>query len=91
MALRVSKFSPKSNLANWRQMMRTSLIRSGALFVAAALGLFAIFYGLALLSYSAGDAAFNSAAADVQHNWMGQSGAYVADAMLFMFGVPAYF
>ena len=91
MALRVSKFSPKSNLANWRQMMRASLIRSGALFVAAALGLFAIFYGLALLSYSAGDAAFNSAAADVQHNWMGQSGAYVADAMLFVFGVPAYF
>ena len=91
MALRVSKFSPKSNLANWRQMMRASLIRSGALFGAAALGLFAIFYGLALLSYSAGDAAYNSAAADVQHNWMGQSGAYVADAMLFLFGVPAIF
>ena len=91
MALRVSKFSPKSNLANWRQMMRASLIRSGALFGAAALGLFAIFYGLALLSYSAGDAAYNSAAADVQHNWMGQSGAYVADAMLFLFGVPAVF
>ena len=91
MALRVSKFSPKSNLANWRQMMRASLIRSGALFCAAALGLFAIFYGLALLSYSAGDAAFNSAAADVQHNWMGQAGAYVADAMLFLFGVPAIF
>ena len=91
MALRVSKFSPKSNLANWRQMMRASLIRSGALFGAAALGLFAIFYGLALLSYSAGDAAYNSAAADVQHNWMGQNGAYVADAMLFLFGVPAIF
>jgi S-DNA-T family DNA segregation ATPase FtsK/SpoIIIE len=91
MALRVSKFSPKSNLANWRQMMRASLIRSGALFGAAALGLFAIFFGLAVLSYSAGDAAFNSAAADVQHNWMGQSGAYVADAMLFLFGIPAIF
>jgi S-DNA-T family DNA segregation ATPase FtsK/SpoIIIE len=61
------------------------------LFGAAALGLFAIFYGLAVLSYSAGDAAYNSAAADVQHNWMGQSGAYVADAVLFLFGVPAIF
>jgi S-DNA-T family DNA segregation ATPase FtsK/SpoIIIE len=91
MALRISKFSPKSNLANWRQVMRASLIRSGALFGAAALGLFAMFYGLAVLSYSAGDAAFNSAAADVQHNWMGQSGAYVADAALFLFGVPAIF
>jgi S-DNA-T family DNA segregation ATPase FtsK/SpoIIIE len=91
MALRISKFSSKSNLANWRQLMRASLIRSGALFGAAALGLFAIFYGLAVLSYSAGDAAYNSAAADVQHNWMGQSGAYVADAVLFLFGVPAIF
>ena len=78
-------------MANWRQMMRASLIRSGALFGAAALGLFAVFYGLAVLTYSAGDAAYNSAAADVQHNWMGQSGAYVADAMLFVFGVPAIF
>ena len=74
-------------MANWRQMMRASLIRSGALLGAAALGLFALFYGLAVLSYSAADAAFNSAAADVQHNWMGQGGAYVSDAMLFVFGV----
>ena len=72
-------------------MMRASLIRSGALFGAAALGLFAIFYGLAVLSYSAADAAYNSAAADVQHNWMGQSGAYLADAMLFVFGIPSIF
>ena len=78
-------------MANWRQMMRASLIRSGALLGAAALGLFALFYGLAVLSYSAADAAFNSAAADVQHNWMGQGGAYVSDAMLFVFGVPAIF
>ena len=78
-------------MANWRQMMRASLIRSGALLGAAALGLFALFYGLAVLSYSASDAAFNSAAADVQHNWMGQGGAYVSDAMLFVFGVPAIF
>lgn len=78
-------------MANWRQMMRASLIRSGALLGAAALGLFALFYGLAVLSYSAADAAFNSAAADVQHNWMGQGGAYVSDAMLFVFGLPAIF
>ena len=78
-------------MANWRQMMRASLIRSGALLGAAALGLFALFYGLAVLSYSAADAAFNSAAADVQPNWMGQGGAYVSDAMLFVFGVPAIF
>jgi S-DNA-T family DNA segregation ATPase FtsK/SpoIIIE len=91
MASRVSKFTSKSNMANWRQMLRASLTRSGGLLGAAALGLFALFYGLAVLSYSAADAAFNSAAADVQHNWMGQGGAYVSDAMLFVFGAPAIF
>ena len=72
-------------------MMRASLIRSGALIGASALGLFAVFYGFSVLSYSPADAAFNSAAADVQHNWMGQSGAYLGDAALFFFGLPAIF
>ena len=74
MASRSPKISSKTNMANWRQMMRASLIRSGALIGAAALGLFALFYGLSVLSYSPADAAFNSAAANVQHNWMGQAG-----------------
>ena len=91
MASRGSKITSKANMANWRQMMRASLIRSGALIGAAALGLFGLFYGLSVLSYSAADAAFNSAAADVQHNWMGQMGAYLSDAALFLFGLPAIF
>ncbi len=91
MASRVSKITSKTNMANWRQMMRASLIRSGALMGAAALGLFALFYGLSVLSYSPADAAFNSAASGVQHNWMGQSGAYLGDAALFLFGLPAIF
>jgi len=91
MASRISKITGKNNMANWRQMMRASLIRSGALFGAAALGLFAFFYGFSVLSYSPADAAFNSAAADVQHNWMGQAGAYIGDAALFLFGMPAIF
>ncbi|MBL0925981.1 MAG: DNA translocase FtsK 4TM domain-containing protein, partial [Sphingomonadaceae bacterium] len=91
MASRVSKITSKTNMANWRQMMRASLIRSGALIGAATLGMFAIFYGLSVLSYSPADAAFNSSAAGVQHNWMGQSGAYMGDAALFLFGLPAIF
>ena len=91
MASRISKITGKNNMANWRQMMRASLIRSGALFGAATLGLFAFFYGFSVLSYSPADAAFNSAAADVQHNWMGQAGAYIGDAALFLFGLPAIF
>ena len=76
-------------MANWRQMMRLSLLRSSALFGAAVLGLFSAFYALAVLTYDPGDRAFNSAAAGVQSNWMGQSGAYLADAALFVFGFPA--
>jgi DNA segregation ATPase FtsK/SpoIIIE, S-DNA-T family len=91
MASRSPKINSKASMANWRQMMRLSLLRSGTLVGAAALGLFAAFYGLAVLSYSPADAAFNSAAGSVQHNWMGQSGAYVSDAALFVFGLPAVF
>jgi DNA segregation ATPase FtsK/SpoIIIE, S-DNA-T family len=91
MASRSPKISSKASMANWRQMMRLSLLRSGTLIGAAVLGLFAAFYGLAVLSYSPADAAFNSAASGVQHNWMGQSGAYLSDAALFVFGLPAIF
>jgi DNA segregation ATPase FtsK/SpoIIIE, S-DNA-T family len=70
-------------------MMRQSILRSGAVIAAIGLALFASFYALSLLSYSAADPAFNSSAAMVQHNWMGQTGAYLADGALFLFGVPA--
>ncbi len=89
MASRTPRVSPKAGMANWRQMMRLSLLRSSALAGAVVLGLFSAFYGLALLTYEPGDRAFNSAAADAQYNWMGQSGAYLADAALFLFGLPA--
>ncbi|MFM2409623.1 MAG: hypothetical protein RL481_451, partial [Pseudomonadota bacterium] len=71
--------------------MRLSLLRSGALIGAAVLALIAIFYAISILTYSGADRALNSAAIDAPHNWMGQSGAYVADAALFLFGLPAIF
>jgi DNA segregation ATPase FtsK/SpoIIIE, S-DNA-T family len=83
--------SPKTQLTGWRQMMRQSLLRSAGLIGAIALGLFALFYGFSVLSYSPADPAFNSAAAELQHNWMGQAGAYMGDGALFLFGVPAIF
>ncbi len=70
-------------------MMRQSILRSGALIGAIALALFATFYAISLLSYHPGDRAFNTAAAGALHNWMGQPGAYLADAAYFLFGVPA--
>jgi DNA segregation ATPase FtsK/SpoIIIE, S-DNA-T family len=70
-------------------MMRSSLLRSAGLIGAIMLGLFALFYGLSVLSYSPADPSFNSAAGELQHNWMGQGGAYMGDAALFLFGLPA--
>ena len=71
----MASLSPRSQPTDWRQMMRQSLLRSGALIGAAVLGLFALFYDISVLSYDPGDRALNSAAADAPHNWMGQSGA----------------
>ena len=83
--------SPKTQLTGWRAMMRQSLLRSAGLIGAIVLGLLALFYGISVLSYDSEDPAFNSAAGELQHNWMGQPGAYMGDGALFLFGVPAIF
>ncbi len=72
-------------------MMRLSIMRSGALIAAIALGIFAAFYAVSVLSYSPADRAFNTAAKNVSQNWMGQTGAYLGDGALFLFGLPAIF
>jgi len=87
--LKMASRSPKIPLANWRQMMRQSLLRSGAILWAGVLALFALFYAISILSYDPGDNAFNSTAAGADSNWFGQAGAYMADAALFLFGLPA--
>lgn len=75
--------------ANWREMIRLSLMRSGTLIGAIALGLFSVIYTLSLLSYASEDNAFNSAASDAPHNLLGPMGAYIADGALLIFGLPA--
>jgi S-DNA-T family DNA segregation ATPase FtsK/SpoIIIE len=84
MATRISKPA-----ADWRETMRLSLLRSGALIGAAALLLFTAIYALAILTYSPADPALNSAASAVSGNWMGKLGAYLSDGMLFLVGLPA--
>lgn len=75
--------------ANWREMIRLSLMRSGTLIGAIALGLFSVIYTVSLLSYASEDNAFNSAASDAPHNLLGSMGAYIADGALLVFGLPA--
>lgn len=75
--------------ANWREMIKLSVMRSGTLIGAIALGTFCIIYILSLLSYASEDNAFNSAASGAQHNLLGSMGAYLADGALLVFGLPA--
>jgi S-DNA-T family DNA segregation ATPase FtsK/SpoIIIE len=79
----------KANEANWREMMRLSLLRSGALIGAMTIAVSAVVLSLALLSYSPSDPSLNTAAGSVEHNWMGIVGSYASDLMLSLLGIPA--
>ncbi len=79
----------KAKEANWREMMRLSLLRSGALIGAISLFLLVVFLFLALVSHSASDPSFSTSAGAVEHNWMGLIGSYSSDLLLMLFGYPA--
>ncbi|MEP3226704.1 MAG: DNA translocase FtsK 4TM domain-containing protein [Parasphingorhabdus sp.] len=78
----------KAKEANWREVMRLSLLRSGALIGAIALAILTLFLLLALWSYSPSDPSLNTAAGSVEHNWMGVAGSYSADLLLSLLGMP---
>ncbi|MEW4449281.1 DNA translocase FtsK 4TM domain-containing protein [Qipengyuania sp. JC766] len=77
----------KSNAADWRLAFRRSLRR--ALQVGGAVALFALllFLAIALLTYSQTDPSISTAAdgSDID-NWMGASGAWMAERIYFLFG-----
>ena len=75
--------------AEWQALMRASIARSAGLIGAALLAAFTAIYSISLLSYSAADRAFNTDAAGAPHNWFGQTGAYLADGALTLFGLAA--
>lgn len=71
---------------DWRAAFRRSLRRSLQLAGAAALLAGMLFLALALLSYHQTDPSVSTAAGGDVHNWMGVSGAWVAERALFLFG-----
>lgn len=72
----------------WREMLKRSLIRSGALIGSMALMLGTLFLALALLSYQPSDPSMNTVAGDHVQNVMQAPGAWTADFLLWLFGVP---
>lgn len=74
------------NAPDWRDLMRQSLLRSGSLILALVLFGLTAFATLALATYHQTDPSFNTAAGGPIDNWMGFSGAWLADLMLFVAG-----
>ncbi|MGB3807272.1 MAG: DNA translocase FtsK 4TM domain-containing protein [Erythrobacter sp.] len=75
--------------ADWRVAFRRSLRRAGQMTGALILFVATIFLALALASYTQTDPSRSTAASsnDVA-NWMGLPGAWAADRVLFVFGLP---
>jgi len=73
----------------WRLALRRSLMRMGAIALAVGLTVGAIFLLLAMLSYQPADPSMNTAAGTQTANIMGAPGAYGADFLLWLLGVPA--
>ncbi|MFZ2996553.1 DNA translocase FtsK 4TM domain-containing protein [Sphingobium sp.] len=72
----------------WREMLKRSLMRSGALIGAFALMLATLFLALALLSYAPSDPSMNTVAGEQVSNIMQAPGAWTADFLLWLLGVP---
>jgi len=73
----------------WREMLKRSLLRSSALIGAILLMLATLFVALALLSYAPSDPSMNTVAGAQVRNVMASPGAWTADFLLWLLGVPA--
>ena len=76
-------------VADWRAGFRRSMRRAGQMLGAGVLLAACMFLALALISYTQTDPSPSTAAArDSVENWMGLPGAWAADRVLRIFGLP---
>ena len=75
---------------DWKVTFRRSLRRALQLIGAGGLALAMLFLAIALVSFTQTDASVSTAASgnDIQ-NWMGAPGAWAAERVLFLFGIPS--
>ncbi len=82
--------TPVRGKADWRATFRRSAHRALQVTGAIALVALLIFLSLALVSYTQTDPSPSTAASgDDVRNWMGLSGAWAADRLFYLFGIPA--
>ena len=81
-----TRSSPRQNQADWRVALRHSVVRAAQVTGAVLLFAAAAFLALALVSYHQTDPSWSTAAGGPVANWMGGTGAFVADRALIAFG-----
>jgi len=74
--------------ADWKAVLKRSLRRSAELIGALVLLGAAVFIALALASYTQTDPSGSTASGSPVANWMGLSGAWAAERVLLVFGLP---
>jgi S-DNA-T family DNA segregation ATPase FtsK/SpoIIIE len=74
--------------AEWRIMLRRSLLRLGQIAASVLLCALAVFVTMALLGYHPSDPSMNTVAGPGFANLMGMPGAYASDFLLWLLGVP---
>lgn len=74
----------------WDGIFRSSLLRSGHVVAGVALAVFSLILLISLLTFSASDPSFTTAAGADVGNWMGRPGAYLASLALLLVGWPAF-
>ena len=71
----------------WRKTVKAGVARSGAVLVAAMLGILIVMIAIAIMSHDGGDASLSTAASsDRVTNWLGLVGAWTSDLLLMLFG-----
>ncbi|MEE4153706.1 MAG: DNA translocase FtsK 4TM domain-containing protein [Erythrobacter sp.] len=81
--------TPRKSTAEWRQGLRRSVRRTAQMAGAGALLALTVFLALALVSYTQTDPSPSTAASGAEiGNWMGRTGAWAADRVLFFIGLP---
>src|SRR3954470_3847781 len=86
----VATRAPKRELApDWRDALGQAVRRFAVRTWGALLVVLSLAAGLALATHHATDPSLSTAAGGPPANWLGQSGAYVSDALLLLFGLGA--
>lgn len=78
----------RAQAPHWRDTMKAGVRRGGTVLAGTALFVATVALVLALVSYHASDPALNTAAAGPARNWLGGVGAWIADILYTLLGLP---